>query len=86
MRFGQKWTSSTRSLVGPSRQPLGLSLGRAPEHTGALEVSSRVRNLSQAGDRVQGPEPVLLIALEDERCASLLLGFVQVATLEGKNE
>ena len=66
------------AFVGPARQALAFGLRGAPEEAGPLEVAAGERDLREAGERVEGPQPVLLRALHLERDEPFSLRLVEI--------
>ncbi|MBA3374450.1 MAG: hypothetical protein H0U00_01300 [Actinobacteria bacterium] len=82
----EKRTATLPSLLRPGRQAHRLFLASTPEHARPPEVPFRERDLRHSGDGVQGPQPILLLALEEQCRDPFSLGLFEVAPLEGKHE
>src|SRR3954470_5174552 len=84
--FLAELADASGALVGPARQALGLLLRSAPEEPRPLEVAARERDLREARERVESPEPVFLGAFHLERDEPFSLGLVEIATPEAEHQ
>ena len=72
-------------FVKPSREFLAFGLGSSPENACAFRIAPGQRDLGEPGDRVERPEPVLLLDLEPERGSSFVFGFVECTASLGEH-
>src|SRR6266571_139088 len=79
-------SASPRTFLGPARHALGLLLRGAPEEARALEVAAAQRDLREAGQRVERPQPVLVCAHHLECGQALSLRTLEIAQAEGEHE
>src|SRR3954447_4110202 len=84
--FVHELADASGALLGPPRQALGLLLRSAPEEARPLEVAARERDLREARERVERPEPVLLRAFHLERDEPFSLGLVEIAAPQPEHQ